>query len=130
VSELIKINTIEGVIFHVDDLASQRESVPYEGALWTPSPEQIMEMEEKLPPALKDFLGDHYAEYTRYAQIRQYVGVTIDGEACLWINCFCCLFDWLPCYWDLILNDNPDCCFQLIWHPSSQTFSHFTGYPQ
>jgi hypothetical protein len=132
-SEMLEFNNIEGVIFTVEDIESQRERVPFEGEIWTPSRDEAIEAEKKLPTYLKDILAEKYDDYVFYdfpTYIRQYVGVIIQGERCIWINCFCGFFDMIPNYWHFIQTGANPCYLRMVWHPAAQTFSHFISYDE
>lgn len=95
--------------------------------VWTPTPDQIAELEAMLPGFLQTLssispdLDDRLPGYTRH-----YMGYVADGHAYILVNAFCSN----PGGGDslsepVIVMDGGDCFFYVVWDPAAREFVAF-----
>lgn len=130
----IKTDTVEGVIFNADTL--NPNDVKYfiyakdnrnPDSYWTPTEDDVLTLEAKLPAYLKIKIGaDHYA-YGLWDKLagykRQYVGYVLDGEQFIYTNYFCDSFNddaWKTQL--LMVMDGGECFFQVQYQLANQSF--------
>ena len=92
---------------------------------WTPSEEDILILEEKLAP----FLREHSDQFNRQPPVweqldtykRQYAGVIVNGKQIIYGNFFCTDtgMDWKKDW--VFVADGGDCYFQLQYDMDSET---------
>jgi uncharacterized protein YceK len=130
----IKTDTIEGVIFNAN--AINPEYIKYfiydEGnrnpdSYWTPTEDDVLTLEEKLPAYLQSKLKPEHYAYGVWDKLpdykRQYVGFVIDGNKAIYASYFCDAYDsdaWKTQL--LMVMDGGECFFQIIYDVEKQTF--------
>lgn len=121
---LIDTDEIEGVIFPATYLEQSGSTV---GATWTPTEDDIFQMEA----GVADFLADSdnvmltYSEVPAWERLseytRQYYGMTIEGSDVIHAEFFCDVIDgWQAGL--IYVMDGGDCFFRLDYDPSTNTF--------
>jgi hypothetical protein len=117
-----------GAIVPVDEVAEYvlgLNGVSTQGA-WTPTKEQIAELEAELPGFLRTLssisldLDDRLPEYQRH-----YMGYVAEGHAYILVNAFCSVPGGNAESEPVIVMDGGDCFFYAVWNPTTATFVDF-----
>jgi hypothetical protein len=93
---------------------------------WTPTDEQIAELESELPGFLRTLssispdLDDRLPEYSRH-----YLGYVEDGHAFIMVNAFCSIPGGGTESEPVIVMDGGDCYFYTVWDPTAGEFVSF-----
>jgi hypothetical protein len=109
----------------VADYVTWFKSVDVQGT-WTPTAEQISELEARLPGFLQTLssaapdLDDRLPEYTRH-----YMGYVEDGHAYILVNLFCSVPGENSLSEPVIVMDGGDCFFSVVWDPTARAFTDF-----
>jgi hypothetical protein len=94
--------------------------------VWTPTEEQIAELEAELPGFLQTLssispdLDDRLPEYSRH-----YMGYVADGHAYIMVNAFCSIPGGGTESEPVIVMDGGDCFFYAVWDPTAGEFTAF-----
>jgi hypothetical protein len=120
------------IIFSADETEKIRYIFEGEAPFWTPTVDQIQEMEALLPkylslhPPIDDKPVKNVLEYGR-----QFFGVTFKDQKLIYLNAFCnpSKFDR---HWEkeiILVRDDGSCYFQVYFSPASKEFirQHYNG---
>ncbi len=116
----------QGIIFTAEEIRNQK-FVTVPGPYWTPSQEQVDQLEKKLPAYLKGQVKSHSEllkiDLSKYK--RQYFGYSLNGKKVIYVNAFCHSFD----YWEktlVFVFDGGKCFFQATYDPEVGEFLNFS----
>lgn len=93
---------------------------------WTPTPEQVAELEAALPGFIQTLssvspdLDDRLPRYQRH-----YLGYVADGHAYLMVNAFCSIPGGGSIFEPVAVLDGGDCFFYAVWDPAAGAFVGF-----
>ena len=120
----------KGIIFSVDtmdQIGTDWEELPF----WTPTHDQIIELEKRLQGYLEKHqpINDHSVENV-FEYGRQYWGLTRKGRKLIYVNAFCNPDDFTPRLdWSfdwrkniVRVRDGGSCYFQAYYDPIDKTF--------
>lgn len=97
---------------------------------WTPSPNQIEDLEKRLPVFLIKHVSPHHNNITNRLQTygRQYVSITRNGIKLIFVNAFCAghgINSDQAAKIIIRVKDGGDCFFELKFDPKSGDFADF-----
>jgi hypothetical protein len=117
-----------GIIFTQAQTEASLDVVwPRPSGVWTPTAEDIAQLEADLPAFLRTAqnpwlrpdppIWDREPDY-----MRQYLGIVENGNEIIYANFFCDPhdFDWRSAYY--FVNDGGDCYFQVKYNPQTREF--------
>ena len=124
---------LPGVIFSAEyslKLDKQGSLLGLQGPYWTPTEQQVAELEKVLAEYVRSISNAHYDRLTLNLSTykRQYLGITSSGKEVIYVNAFC------DAYWsrdntwktDLVfVLDGGECFFQLTYDPESKEILEF-----
>jgi hypothetical protein len=126
--QIVSGDGYRGAIVPADEVADYvtwLKSAVVQGT-WTPTAEQISELEARLPGFLQTLssaapdLDDRLPEYTRH-----YMGYVEDGHAYILVNLFCTDPGENGLSEPVIGMDGGDCFFYVVWDPTALAFTAF-----
>jgi len=120
------------VIISKDDSANEEylKHLGVEAPFWTPTKDQITELEKLIVPFLKNHPPEHEREVNLSGYGRQYYGVTKGGKKFIFLNAFCdpkSFDEHLKRKAMVVVMDGGSCYFQVFFDPIKKEFSDL-GY--
>lgn len=133
ITTLTVADEIPGIIFSKERTEEFASRLPITGELtppfWTPTVEQVRASEKLLPEFIRRNVPKNRKPIGILSKYkRQYLGITKNGKAQIYINAFCEQYwsqkkDWQSKF--VFVFDGGNCYFQILFDPMTNEFTNF-----